>query len=100
MKQVQVERFSEILIWPLELSLPKNLAGKASDNQFVNLLANEILAGSGEWERLDCYNRGTTDEPDLRYSEFVYFHSFVQKMLYPGTGDECPALRSEERRVG
>ena len=87
-----VERFHQILIWPLELVLPKQL-----QTQTVKQLANEIVDRSGgagrPWRVMeDLLDRRTTEDRDLRYAEFVYFHPFIQRVLYPSLEDADPAL--------
>src|SRR5436190_20323350 len=69
-----VERFSEILIWPLELVLPAA--------HTVRQLAASFSHLSGSWEMVpDPLVREKSDHADVQYSEFVYFHPFVQRVL-------------------
>jgi hypothetical protein len=88
-----VERFHEILIWPLELALPPQLLEAASRPGFVNTLCGAVEErGKGVWKRIGTFDRNTTKDRDLRYAEFVYFHPFVQRVLYPQAHDPNPAL--------
>lgn len=92
--------FRQILFWPLEIIL-------AEDSKFdLDLIAQQIKdASPGVWQDLDCYDRRTTDDPSLRYAEYVYFHPFVQRFLYSGPSEkECEKgmrifSRNDIRRV-
>jgi hypothetical protein len=43
----------------------------------------------GAWQPLDDpYDRHTSQNPQTPYQEFVYFHPFVQRFLYPSSGQK------------
>jgi hypothetical protein len=66
---------------------------------FARRLSNEINRGSKQrWTPIDPLDRGTTDDPDLRYAEFVYFHPFARELLYPRETDGNAALAILARR--
>lgn len=77
----------QILFWPLEISSKERISGN-----YLADWAGKIHEDSAyAWQKLDPYDRGTTDKAELRYSEFVYFHPFVQGFLYPSeSGEEMP----------
>ena len=89
----RVERFHAFLIWPLELRLPTRLSGLKSGDNFVGRLSDEIRK-EGVWKAVDPYDRfkgeGEAENPDLPYSEFVYFHPFAQRVLYPRKDENDP----------
>ena len=88
-----VQRFHAILIWPLELLLPVRLRGLTKEEGFVRKLSDEVVRSSaGLWQSVDVLDRGTAEDPDLPYAEFVYFHPFAQRVLYPPADDKNPAL--------
>jgi len=90
---VMVQRFHQILIWPLELALPPRLEKLTQQPSFVRQLGLEVADSSGGvWSLLDVFDRGTTDDRDLRYAEYVYFHPFVRRVLYPSDQEPNPAL--------
>jgi hypothetical protein len=72
---MNIENFRQILLWPLELRLPQN--------QKVESLVEFLKEPSFPWKPVDYYSRCPSDDPDWRYAEFVYFHTFVQRFLYP-----------------
>src|ERR1035437_6502508 len=97
MQASRVERFHAFLLWPLELRLPSRLQGLTKDDNFAGQLSAKI-AQDGRWEAVDPYNRCEGEDPDLPYSEFVYFHPFAQRVLFPQAGKPNPALAILKRR--
>ena len=75
------EKFHEILFWPLELSAKSALTPDAIEEWI-----GENCKGK-PWRVIDPYDRGTAPCAETRYAEFVYFHPFVRRFLYPGTAD-------------
>lgn len=76
------EKFHEILFWPLELSAKSALTPDAIEEWI-----GENCKGK-PWRVIDPYDRGTAPCAETRYAEFVYFHPFVRRFLYPGTADK------------
>jgi hypothetical protein len=83
------DEYRQILLWPLEIVQPESLddlakvATKIESFQYKGNDAQLVQP----WHRLsDPWNRDTGDERD-HYAEFLYFHPFVQRFLYPATGD-------------
>lgn len=75
------DRLDQILFWPLELS-----ARGTPDPSFIKKSADQIVCDStNAWKDLDPYDRKTTQSAELKYAEFVYFHPFVRRFLYPTT---------------
>ena len=60
--------------------------------KFVQCLSKQIVDRGPHWHPADVLDRETTPNKDLRYSEFVYFHPFVQRVLYPCAAEPNPAL--------
>lgn len=77
-----LRRFREILIWPVKLRVRQETGREAYE------AAARLLAASGIWaETANLYGRDDGTDATERYSEFVYFHPFVQNFLY---GDPPP----------
>ncbi len=77
-----VEQFREILIWPFEIANVPISVGDLC--QRIELKKDGSNKSETSWVRIDTLDRGTTaGDKDLQYSEFVYFHPFVQRVLYP-----------------
>jgi len=90
---VTFDLLHEILFWPLELSANENLG-----LYFLNRWADKVIQDNKTaWRDLDPFDRGTTDSAELRYAEFVYFHPFVRRFLYPDSGMETARLRILKR---
>jgi len=87
-KNEKVRLFREILIWPVRISMPwkkqrldKALALLTSNDSPWKPIENPILREDGK-------------DKKSAYTEFVYFHPFVQKFLY---GEDSP-IRIAERK--
>ena len=92
--------YRQILLWPLEITRPEtldDLAALCNQIQSFRYTGNENQIVQ-PWNRLtDSWDRGTGDERE-RYAEFLYFHPFVQRFLYPGADDfEAGAFIALER---
>ena len=74
-------RFHEILFWPLELSAKQSLDPGTVEEWIA------LNSGGKPWRLIDPYDRGTTQSSELRYAEFLYFHPFVRRFLYPSETD-------------
>lgn len=98
-KEIKVARFRQILIWPLTLQLGKD-ARESADGRRPIVKAIEDIRESlvpTPWTRVtDLFEHATSHgegpgsagnakEDAWRYAEFVYFHDFVQKMLFHPT---------------
>jgi hypothetical protein len=95
----EVRLFHEILVWPIELQRK----GHSSAAEWIKD-ASTWIRKSSLWTLVpDPCNRGTTDDKNLTYSEFVYFHTFIQKVLYPSPDDLNPAtsilMRDDIKKV-
>jgi hypothetical protein len=77
---VIVERFHEILIWPLRLHAD---AGEWDNRPSELQRFAQELSKSGEWEEVSPYGRLKDSSDSARYAEFVYFHPFIRSFLYP-----------------
>ena len=78
------QRYQQILFWPLEILASPAPAAGAKDVACTALPLHEHAKQIPKpWERLsDKLTRGTADDPQTPYQEFVYFHPFAQKFLY------------------
>lgn len=93
--QVELSEFRQILIWPL--TLDRAGAEAAGDQHIADLVRREADRLDSEatpnWKRVDDplhhLRREAGPLPSDRrqrqetYAEFVYFHDFVQRFLYP-----------------
>ena len=111
-KDIEVARFRQILIWPLALHLEEGEAGREADEaerparRALRKLRCGLLPGT-PWVVEDnpmnhlpqqqsayanagnrAYHAAEADKAQ-RYSEFVYFHDHVQRVLFGG-GDLSP----------
>lgn len=87
-----VRLFREILIWPLALTT----AGKEADKAVENAVLALERPG-GPWERVDDPGGGEGLCRDA-YAEIVYFHPFVQSVLFTRSRpDRQPAVRRYRR---
>lgn len=107
--RIQVARFRQIYIWPLALRLAglPTTSDEIAPEKLIDIAigaAREAINQKTElWEEVrdlldHATRRGTRDQADdaQSYGEFVYFHDFVQAMLFrqPKDGNaEQPALR-------
>lgn len=83
---IEVEQFREILLWPFRLDIPKrDRTEQISDR--INREADRLKASG--WEevtksRLDALSSlgSPQDGAADAYAEFVYFHPFIQDLLF------------------
>src|SRR5216684_4364844 len=94
---MEFDSFNQILIWPLQIL--GATSSKAGD--FLAECDRHMEAEGSPWRPADLYERiPDPQEEDTRYSEFVYFHPFVQRFLYSRSdapNNEDAALRLLQR---
>jgi hypothetical protein len=87
---MQAELYSQILIWPLKIE-PEPTA-----RDWIDSLEKFMTAASAWRSANDLYSAGDgdstkTNEEHTRYAQFVYFHPFVQQLLF--SKDTSPVFR-------
>lgn len=83
-----VRFLNQILVWPLRLCVPEHARNSGSWMAILDRVLREKKLGAAAWEPVNSVKpRGERVEGS--YSEFVYFHPFVQRFLYAAnTGDQ------------
>ncbi len=87
-----VRALDTILLWPFSLQAQGPLFGTrakrdGSPSDWLRAYADHIATGEGGWDRVANPLEGKFGVEELyqaqqQYAEFVYFHPFVQKLLY------------------
>jgi len=94
---MRVDLFHEILIWPLRLEEAGREHPRLMERERTLDNWGRFIEGPF-WKRsIDLFSRGMCSFQSTRYSEYVYFHPFVQRFLY-GDDKTDPALRLFARR--
>lgn len=93
---IRVAHLDLTLIWPLVVQHP----GLWAENDWLDEWERRLRQGpDSPWTPADQ----TYPRDSVEYSEFVYFHPFVQKFLYAGVGaendSEAQRLRNPAMRV-
>ena len=94
MMELQIKQFREILFWTLEIPCLSDSKNQKQADDFERFFANGM-----HWQREhDLLARGdvNTDAGSL-YAEFVFFHPFVQRFLYPVQDEKHPPIRLYKR---
>jgi|GEM_PF-3020079 len=87
--QIVVRDFRLILLWPMRIDACGSLRDSRSPDKgachWLSTYARSV-ASSRPWTEIPDYYRsaGRSNEPpeEQRYSEFLYFHPFIQKCFY------------------
>jgi hypothetical protein len=87
------QRYNQILIWPLEVLGVRIPGGGVKPFDFkANPFSSENIAIKNPddiWHPVDYLRREAGDHDNLLYAEYVYFHRFAQRFLYPGLKDKA-----------
>ena len=93
--EIPVAAFRQIFQWPLVLRIDRE-AGPATDGiaWHVDNTAEELAKAAPFWTEIDD-PLFSPDDATVRgsYEEFVYFHDFTQRFLYPTPEDAPPVFR-------
>jgi hypothetical protein len=103
--EIRVARFCQIYTWPLVLRLPDKVDGqnKAVNRAFEDTIA-ALSAPDSAWteipDLLDHLPRHDGDDCAQSYGEFVFFHDYVQSVLFRPPQEGAPLRLFKHRRVG
>ena len=94
MMELQIKQFREILFWTLEIPCLSDSKNQKQADDFERFFANGM-----HWQREhDLLARSDVNaEASSRYAEFVFFHPFVQRFLYPDQDADKPPIRLYKR---
>ena len=94
MMELQIKQFREILFWTLEIPCLSDSKNQKQAGDFERFFANGM-----HWQREhDLLARSDVNaEASSRYAEFVFFHPFVQRFLYPDQDADKPPIRLYKR---
>lgn len=78
----KIKKFREILIWPLQVESHQQTTESqgGSDKSYFGCI--HYFKSSCCWQETDLVDYGSARSKITPYSEFVYFHPFVQRFLY------------------
>ncbi|AEO46652.1 hypothetical protein F11_00910 [Rhodospirillum rubrum F11] len=99
--KILVDGFTEILFWPLNLDLGPKTTTDALKKAMIKV--EDGLKDEEIWQEvkdpLRALDEGSDEEKNKReaYAAFVYFHPFIQKVLFPKTDDPNRLLRQFRR---
>ena len=90
---MEFEIVNGIFIWPLHIS--RRNEERTEDT--VESWEKWICGGGSHWRPTDLYDRMEDASDETKYAEFVYFHPFVQRLLYPRPLEKDRAVRLLKR---
>lgn len=77
-----IRHFREILLWPLQISLERSRI--PSGKEVFTATLDRVGKPDSQWDPMDDYiRRDSGSSEETAYAEFVYFHPFVRRFLYP-----------------
>ena len=97
--EIDIRAFRQILFLPLTLSL-----GEKDDKRTIACavkgIADALASEDSRWEEIkDHLNHLGSVTDAYAYSEFVYFHPYIQQFLYDGPDAEAGDSKSKHRAL-
>ena len=92
-KGIAVERFRQVLIWPLAVARPSGRNPGWTSMREVGRQVRGLAAPEGNpWQPIEDGLQYLDGRDDEKFQEFVYFHDFVGRFLYADSKDGKRAL--------